>query len=90
MNPKDKFENFENRAKSKGLGEGRYNQEEIFWFIKRLHKLTEALEFYADDRNYTNDGIIFDQYYVGPTHEPVIEQTQDYGNKARKVLEEGE
>lgn len=46
----------------------------------------EALEFYANERNYTKEGIIFDQYNDGDNYNPVPEQVQDYGIKARDAL----
>lgn len=55
---------------------------------KQIQVLVAALEFYADNRNYTNDGIVFVVGYDGTDSvysHPV--QQQDYGQTAKIALE---
>lgn len=52
-----------------------------------FQRMKEALEFYANEKNWTESGIVFDQYFVGDPFNPTQEQVQDFGERARKALE---
>lgn len=51
----------------------------------QLALCVDALEFYANEKNYTNDGIVFVTTYYGDYMNPP-EQEQDYGCTAQKTL----
>jgi hypothetical protein len=57
---------------------------------ERCQKLEDALRFYADDKNYTDAGIIFDCYWIGDNQSRIPEQVQDYGTRARQALQDAE
>lgn len=60
-------------------------QAEVESLKAKLKIATDALEFYANDKNYTNDGIVFVTTYYGDYMNPP-EQEQDYGGTAQKTL----
>lgn len=51
--------------------------------LEQAKLLAGALEFYADTKNYTKDGIIFSAQYCGYDEK---EQVQDFGIEAEKAL----
>lgn len=50
-------------------------------------RMKEALEFYANEENWTECGIAFNKCFVGEPYNHIYEQVQDFGERARKALE---
>lgn len=50
--------------------------------------LWRALDFYQDERNYTNDGIVFITHPTGENDDPEYSQEQDFGKTALEAKAE--
>jgi hypothetical protein len=65
------------------------DHEDMLWLFNRLKRLTEALEYYADENNYDEEGRpgkCFQTYIPGQPTEYDFEC--DFGYIAKKILEE--